>query len=137
MSALRQELFESFLAARGSAAARPTLSHLLDQARLLRQNMMERAIRNGCKVQFLVVDHRWILRWRKEYQVSLRSPNRRWKVTPRVLLERLQITWLNIPGAEVAPALLRLRSRNQIFDQKPTRFNESGSRMRHTLAWEG
>ena len=94
--ALRHELFEWFLAVRGSTAARLTLSQLLVQARLLRQNMMERAIRNGCKVKFPVVDHRWILRWRQEYQVSLRLPNRRWKVTRRVLLERLQITWINI-----------------------------------------
>ena len=136
--ALRHELFEWFLAVRGSTAARLTLGQLLGQARLLRRKMMERAIRNGCKVQFPVVDHRWVLRWRKEYQVSLRLPNRRWKVTRRVLLERLQITWLNIFRVrKLCWLCFGYDPEIEGFDQKPMHFNESGSRMRHTLAWKG
>jgi hypothetical protein len=34
--------------------------------------------------------------WRREYQVSLRLPNRRWKVKAWILHERLVITWLNV-----------------------------------------
>ena len=75
--ALRHELFEWFLVARGGTAARLTLAQLICQARLLRARMMQRAIRNGCKVHFPVIAHRWLLRWRKGYHVSLRLPNRR------------------------------------------------------------
>ena len=42
----------------------------------------------------VVFPHRlgMLLRWRREYQVSLRLPNRLWKVPHDVLVERLEIT---------------------------------------------
>ena len=100
--------------------------------------MMQRAIRNGSRVDFPMLDYPWPLRWRKEYQVSLRLTNRRWMVKRSVLLEHLAITWLGV---------IRIRSLCMLvfgydpalegFDQKPVYFNESGSHMRNTLAWKG
>ena len=70
--------------------------------------------------------------------MSLRLPNRRWKVKAWILHERLVITWLNV---------IRLRRLCYLafgyepvvegFDQKPMHFNESGSHQRKTLSWKG
>ena len=38
---------------------------------------------------------RWLQNWAAEYGLSLRTPNRRYKVSKRVLGERLEIEWLN------------------------------------------
>ena len=37
-----------------------------------------------------------VVKWRKQFTVSLRKPNKRWKVPRRVLLQRLRIMWLNL-----------------------------------------
>ena len=80
----------------------------------------------------------WLLRWRKEYQVSLRLPNRRWKVKRWILLEGLIITWLNVFRLRRLCALaFGYDPAIEGFDQKPMHFNESGSHMRKTLAWKG
>jgi len=138
MPPLRDELFQWFVSVRGSCAARITLGQLMHQARVLRDTMMSAAVRSGVRAHFPRIDRHWLLRWRQEYQVSLRLPNRRWKVSRAVLLERLEITWLNV---------IRLRRLCLLahgydpamegFDQKPMHFNESGSRSRQTLFWKG
>ena len=87
---------------------------------------------------FLKITSAWLLRWRHDYQVSLRLPNRRWKVPLHVLRERVECTWLNI---------IRVRRLFQLVfgydpdiegvDQQPMHFNESRSRMKKALAWAG
>ena len=60
------------------------------------------------------------------------------KVRHDVLTERLQITWLNV--IRVRRLCQKCFGYDPIvegFDQKPVHFNESGSRMRRTLAWRG
>ena len=67
----------------------------------------------------------WVRLWRREYHVSLRTPNRRWKVSRNVCLERCRITWLNVYRVRrlcelehgFSPAL-------DGWDQKPFHFNE-------------
>ena len=96
------------------------------------------AVRRKKRTSVPQITPQWLLRWRRDYQASLRLPNRRWKVSLPILLERLECTWLN---------LIRVRRLCQLFfgydpviegfDQKPMHFNESGSRMRKTLAWSG
>ena len=66
--------------------------------------------------------------WEDEYNLSLRKPNRRYKVPRRILAERLEIWWTN---------LLRIRHlilcefgydpEMQNFDQSPFHRNEAGS----------
>ena len=71
---------------------------------------------------------RMIRSWEDEYNLSLRKPNRRYKVPRRILAERLEIWWTN---------LLRIRQlilcefgydpEMQNFDQSPFHRNEAGS----------
>ena len=100
--------------------------------------MMAAALRLKRRVPFPQITSAWLLRWRHDYQVSLRLPNRRWKVPLHVLQERVECTWM---------ILIRVRRLCQLvfgydaeiegFDQKPLHFSESGSRMKKTLAWAG
>ena len=54
------------------------------------------------------------------------------------MLDRLQNTWLNIFRVRKLRLLcFGYDPESEGFDQKPMHFNESGSRMRHTLAWKG
>ena len=83
-------------------------------------------------------DRMWSLRWRVEYQVSLRLPNRRWKVKRCVLLERLVITWLNVIRLRrLCILVFGYDPAIEGFDQKPMNLNESGSHQRKTFAWKG
>ena len=65
-------------------------------------------------------------------------PNRRWKVSRPVCLERCRITWLNV--VRVRCLCLLAHGYDPVieaWDQKPFHFNESGSQMRKTLHWKG
>ena len=52
MPPLRDELFQWFVSARGSCAARITLGQLMHQARVLRDTMMSAAVRSGVRAHF-------------------------------------------------------------------------------------
>ena len=135
---LREELFRWFVSVRGASSGRLPVAQVRRQARVLREAIIRCTVRHGCKTPVPHITSAWLLRWRREYQVSLRLPNRRWKVRHDVLTEGFEITWLN---------LIRVRRLCQLlfgydptiagFDQKPVHFHESGSRMRMTLAWRG
>jgi len=42
-----------------------------------------------------IVGTSWLWNWRKQYSISLRRPNKRWKVPKRVLLQHMRTMWLN------------------------------------------
>ena len=48
------------------------------------------------KVDHVELSSRWFSQWRREYGLSLRRPNRRYKVPKAALAERLEIGWLNV-----------------------------------------
>ena len=58
--------------------------------------MMAAALRLKRRVSLFQITSDWLLLWRRDYQVSLRLPNRRWKVPLVVLRERAECTWLNV-----------------------------------------
>ncbi len=44
-----------------------------------------------------LLSHHWMRRWMREYRVSVRRPNRKYKVSPTLQLqERLAIFWTNM-----------------------------------------
>ena len=42
------------------------------------------------------ITYAWLRDWRKEYNVSMETPNKRWKVPRQVLSQRMRIMWENI-----------------------------------------
>ncbi len=93
---LREVLFEWFCMVRGAIKTRLPLAALAAQARLLRQQYMASALKRQEKVQVPQITSRWLQGWRRQYNVSLRTPNRRWTVSRPVCLERCRITWQNL-----------------------------------------
>ena len=135
---MRETLFEWFCSIRGAVKTRLPLSCLMAQAKAMREKYMRATLKRQAKVQVPKITGVWVAEWRRQYQVSLRTPNRRWKVSRPVCLERCRITWLN---------LYRVRRLCELahgydpeldgFDQKPFHVNESGRQMRKTLHWKG
>ena len=90
------------------------------------------------KVEVPQITSHWLRRWRKQYHVSLRRSNRRWKVSKSVCLERCRITWLNLYRARRLCALEHgYEPILHGWDQEPFHFNESGSQMNNALHWRG
>ena len=75
--ALREELFQWFLSMRGTCSARLPISALAAAARSLRTAFMAVAVRRETPTSVPQIAPQRLLRWRREYQVSLRLPNRR------------------------------------------------------------
>ena len=85
------------------------------------------------------VTYKWLREFRKEHRISLRLPNKRWKVPRPVFLERIRITWLNVIRLRYWLLLVTGQEPESIdnFDQKPLHVNESGSKYQKTLAFVG
>ena len=136
--ALRQLLFEWFCSIRGAVKTRLPPAALAAQARLLREEYLRAALRLRQKVDVPQITSQWLMGWRRQFQVSLRTPNRRWKVSRPVCLERCRITWLNIIRIRILCILEHGYDPDiDAWDQKPFHFNESGSQMRKSLHWKG
>ena len=92
----------------------------------------------GVKPEPPLITSHWLRRWMRQFRVSLRRPNKRYKVPLAILQERLQIFWLN---------LVRLRTFIRLVfgydphmtnvDQSPYHKNEAGSQDAMTLSVKG
>ena len=75
---------------------------------------------NGVKVNTFVPDARWFRDWQAEYGLSMRKPNRRYQVPKSVLMERLEIFWLNLLRLRLLmKLLLGYEPQLENFDQSP------------------
>ena len=108
--ALREELPQCVLSARGTCSSRLPLSDLSAAARSLRTAIMAVAVRRKKRTSVPQITPQWLLRWRRDYQVSLRLPNRRWTSLladpPRASSMHLS---LSDTRAEALSAIVRLR----------------------------
>ena len=136
---LREQLFAWFAGVRGRIKGRLPMQVLMSKAMSLRLQCMVAAIKLGHKASVpKLVGTSWLWKWRKDYNVSLRKPNKRWKVPRRVLLSRVRIMWLNLIRVRVL-AYLSLGYEPEVdnADQKPFHLNESGSKDLRTLELKG
>ena len=135
---LREALFDWFCCVRGAVRGRIPLVCLRKQAELLRDLYVREHIKRGTPCHAPIIKAEWLRNWRREYGVSLRMPNRKWKVSRAVLKERLEIMWLNVIRVRALikehfgydPVIIG-------FDQKPFHMNEGGSQNKKSLAWRG
>ena len=94
---MREALFDWFCEARRFIKGRMFSSTLLSQARRLRLTYIAACLRQRATPDVpKAINHVWLRRWRREYGVSLRRPNKRYKVTRSVFLERVRILWCNV-----------------------------------------
>ena len=135
---LKEESFRWFCKVRSRVKGRMPLSVLRLKAQLLRKECVKAAVALGVKPTVLEVNSVWLWRFRKAYDISLRLPNRRWKLPRSVLLERLRIMWVNtIRLRTLALLLLGYDLDAHGWDQPPFHMSDSGSKHRKTSALRG
>ena len=135
--ALRLELLWWFCSVRG-VVSRTSPRQLKRKAKFFQRRYAEAAVAKGVPVTLPDITGQWVRRFCWQYRISLRKPNKRWKVSRRVLIQRLRIMWVNVH-----------RARRQIqlcfgydpeiwnFDQKPLHRSEVGSKLRGALSFRG
>ena len=76
-----------------------------------------------------------VKRWQIEYGLSMRAPNRKFKVAKPILEERLTIWWLNLARVRAfCEAVFGYDPDMENWDQSPFHHNEIGSQNARTLA---
>ena len=136
---LRDNLFEWFCSVRGSVKGRLPLSALRYQAERLRALYIATAAKLLRPVRVPKITSRWLSQFRREKHISLRLPNKRWKIPRHVFMERNQIAWLNNIRVRYWILLATGQEPECIdnMDQKPFHVNEAGSKYQKTLAFKG
>ncbi len=135
---LVRERYLSFIAHTGSCA-RPNVSFQLgfNLAQKVFAGCYESLLR-GLKPQSVKLTSKWWTGWQRDYGLSMRKANRKYKVPKAVMGERLEIGWLNC--ARVRALCLATNGYDpemENWDQSPFHHNESGSCGMSTLAVAG
>ena len=135
---VREELYEWFCNLKRSVVGRIPPAMVMRQAEVLHERYIKLCAESGVPCDGVKISSRWLSIWKQEYRVSLRKPNRRWKVSRSVLLERLRIGWCNIFRVRKYIMLMFGYDPLQInFDQSPYHMNEAGSKDACTLHFRG
>ena len=152
---LRQTLYEWFVATRYSidwkrvqqgfpkqqskkCMARFSRALVRQKAKQLLQDYCRESLMWGVKLQTVELSARWFHNWESEYGLSMRKPNRKYKVPKAVMAERLEVGWCNV--ARVRALCLATHGYDpeiENWDQSPFHNNESGSQNVSTLAVAG
>ncbi len=104
---------------------------------LLHEHIHECLLR-GYPTETFVPRSDWFTGWEYEYGLSMRKPNRKYKVPKAVLEQRLEIGWLNL--ARVRTLCIDIHGYDpemENWDQSPFHNNEVGSQNAPTLAVAG
>ena len=152
---LRQALFEWFVAARYSidwksvraslrscgrnkCLARYTRHLVRQKAQQLLQDYCAQCLIRGVVAVGVKLTARWFTNWEADHGLSMKKPNRKYKVPKAIMAERLEIGWCN--GARVRALCLAVHGYEpemENWDQSPFHNNESGSQNAPTLAVAG
>ena len=131
-------LFKWFCSLRRSVRGRIPPSLMIAKARILMESYVEEHAVRGERADAAVVDYTWLSRWRFQFRVSLRQPNRKWSVPRHIMKERLEIVWCNI--FRVRRFMARSLGYEPVienFDQSPFHMNEVGSKATGSLTIRG
>ena len=118
--------------------ARFTRSVLKAKAQQLLADYLATALTAGSAARGVSLRPTWFANWQKEFGLSMRRPNRKYKVPKAVLMDRLETGWLNV--ARVRALCLEVHGYDphmENWDQSPFHHNETGSQNAKTLAVVG
>lgn len=123
---------------RRKCQARFPRSILKTKASQLVQEYAHECLVNGVTPQPVVLTYQWFKRFERDFNLSLRTPNRKFKVPKAVLAERLEEWWriifrLRTLALEVLGYDLEMEN----WDQSPYYRNESGSSNTGTIDMSG
>ena len=153
---LREELYTWFVAMRysidwkaldaqrrSSGAPRKSMGRfprrlLVAKCEQLLAQHCHQALVEGSKVQVIAPTCKWFRQWQAEYGLSMRRPNRKYKVPKYVLEERLKLWWITLFRIRaLCLAIHGYDPEMENWDQSPFHNNESGSQDIRTLAVKG
>ena len=135
---VRSLLFEWFSVLRRSVAVRIPPKLMMMKASTLVEDYVKECLVRGVKPDPPMLTSKWLGAWMRQYRVSLRRPNRKYKVPMLVLQERLVIFWTNLARVRTAVLLLKGHDPHMTnIDQSPYHRNEAGSQGATTLSVKG
>jgi hypothetical protein len=135
--AIENELVKWFAGVRNSGC-RVSPKRFLTQAKRIQHEYIRLAVAAGKPSRTPTVDKQWSRRVRLRNCISLKVVNLRYKVSKRVLHNRMVIGWSN--AFRIRSSVLKLFGYDPVIysmDQKPFHFDESGSKNQKTLGWTG
>ena len=95
-------------------------------------------LKRGAKPKVPRLRSDWFADWRREYGLSMRLPNRKYKAPKWLVGQRLEVGWLNMARVRQAcHDILGYDPEVWNFDQSPFYHNESGSKNLPTLHVRG
>ena len=111
---------------------------LYDKAKELVHEYCRICLLAGFRMKVPIIDAHWLRGWMHEYGVTMRMPNRKFKVPKWVLEQRLEVWWLNLARVRALCIAIFGYDRDQEnWDQSPFHRNESGSKSSKSLAVAG
>ena len=123
---------------REKCLARFTSALIKQKAIQLLADHVSASLVRGVPVRSCSLNSHWFACWRQEYGLSMKRPNRKYKVPRSVLAERLEIGWLNVYRVRAAVAAVHgYDPAMENWDQSPFHHNESGSQNLRTLCVAG
>ena len=113
---------------RRKCKARFPRSVLRTKAKQLLQDYIHECLVNGVTPETVVLSSDWFKRWERDFNLSMRAPNRKYKVPKYVLAERLEVWWRIVCRLRtLAKEVLGYDLEMENWDQSPYYRNESGS----------
>jgi hypothetical protein len=135
---VRSLLFEWFSVLRNSVCTRIPPKLVAMKASTLVEDYIKECLQRGVKPDPPMITSHWMRGWMRQFRVSLRRPNRKYKVPLPVLEERLVIFWLNLARLRRFIQLMKGHDPSMTnLDQSPYHKNESGSQNATTLSVKG
>ena len=137
---LDENLWQWFVDIRSSVKTTMSPRYLLSRAKMMADGVVAAMNAKGEYIEVPTIDMRYCRRWRENHGVVLLQPNRRYKVSWSVMVERLCAMWMNNFRVRFAAEhFLGKDLADSIFgiDEKPIHYNEAGSKAVQTLHFEG
>jgi hypothetical protein len=137
---VREQLFEWFVMIRSSLLGRMPYKIMMTRAKMLLLDYVEACMAQGIVPDVFKPTPKWMRGFKREYGLSFRKPNKRYKLSRRGVCIRLEPFWLNNIAVRHYAMLLFGVDPGQHCDgadQKPWHVNEAGSKLLGTLAMKG
>ena len=135
---IKELLFEWFSVLRNSVCTRISPKFVMMKASALVDDYVKECLKKGVAPDPPRITNHWLSSWKRRYRLSLRRPNRKYKVQLAVLEERLQAFWLNLARVrKFAQMMYGYDPAITNCDQSPYHKNEAGSQGATTLSVKG
>ena len=134
MGELSHATYQWFVDVRGIARSRLRPRVVMAQVQIIQQRLVAEMIELGLRPDPAVIDRKWLIAFCFRWGVSLKCPNKRYKVKRHVLKSRLCVYWSNTYAIRLYFWILYgIDVLHEQYDQTGMHLNEAGSKNMRTL----